>query len=190
GRVTPVKAGEAALGLADVERILRISGLLEREYLAGIVQRLAERIRAPDGKLVVYPAAHPGLQRVVDRLRRILARQDPVLRQDASITSRVAPQKTHARIIRARLRRQPSRDQLRESREVERLPEDRGREAVQEVTELRVDDLLLEQANPVGSQVANLEHIGAVELPLDSKRPLLRIGRPEIRVDYGLRQRS
>src|SRR5262249_48695839 len=59
-------------------------------------------------------------------------------------------------------------------------------EAVQEMCKLRFGYRLLEEANAVSSQVPRLNYGPRVDLPLNSERPLLGVGRTEVRVDDGL----
>src|SRR5579885_1601410 len=194
-RLRAINLRQPALAPARAERVLRVRrGDVEAararaaEYLAGVVNRLAPRVgRAERQRVVEEAPVVARLHRVVDGLRGVGADGQAALRQQATVARALVRERR--RVVNAVLRGQPRGQELREARQVDARPAV-VRDAVQQRADEEVAVEILEEADAVRADVAHLGDVVLAELVLHAERPLLRVGRAEVRRDLALRQET
>jgi hypothetical protein len=159
-----------------------------RTDFARIVNRLAECVsKAHRDRILEEPAVVAGLHRVIDRLRRVCAYGKTSLRELPTIAGALVDKRS-CRIIYANLFGCARRQQVREAREGAGDAVARNREPIYKRSDKEVAIDILEQRDAVRADVAHFRDVFPSELVLYAKRPLLRVGRAEIRRDNRLAQ--
>src|SRR5262249_21743329 len=97
--VPAVKLRIAAFSAVGVERALRANRVIEREDLAGVVERFREGVGQTYVELVEQPALKTRLQCVIYRLRRIIPESHKALGEDAAVARRSFIKSCSGRVV-------------------------------------------------------------------------------------------